>query len=43
MLIEYLYRKSIGARGEGGGDLHKNPKHTTVHARDDVDVRSIEI
>ena len=22
MLIEYLYRKSIGARG---GDLHKNP------------------
>ena len=25
MLIEYLYRKSIGARG-GGGDLHKNPR-----------------
>ena len=24
MLIEYLYRKSIGARGGGGGDLHKN-------------------
>ena len=28
MLIEYLCRKSIGARGGGGGgggDLHKNP------------------
>ena len=24
MLIEYLYHKSIGARGGGGGDLHKN-------------------
>ena len=28
MLIEYLYRKRIGARGGGGGggDLHKNRK-----------------
>ena len=41
MLIEYLYRKSIGASGGGGEDLHKNPKIIYSHKNISIPLKQV--